>query len=248
MNPYFDTNHLAGALLLVAVAGLGRDGTRPLLDKAVREPPRSAARLAAGLLAVPDRRERRALPGPRIVPAAAIRPGAVAFAIGLVILLAGLVLRGWSIKTLGTYFTASVKVSPDQPVITAGPYRVLRHPSYTGLLLAMTGVGLASANWAGLIGMAASPAGRAPVAHPRRGETRCWPRSATRTAPTPRTTSASSRSSGDQAMTATDVAGPADPTARQARPQNNQLATGGGNDGFAGGEGNHRYRRRLGDR
>jgi protein-S-isoprenylcysteine O-methyltransferase Ste14 len=48
-------------------------------------------------------------------------------------------------------------VSADQPVITAGPYRVLRHPSYTGFLLACAGVGLASANWAGLAAMAMLP-------------------------------------------------------------------------------------------
>jgi protein-S-isoprenylcysteine O-methyltransferase Ste14 len=94
---------------------------------------------------------------PRIVPAAAIRPGADAFAIGLVILLAGLVLRGWSIMTLGEYFTGSVAVSSDQPVVTAGPYRVLRHPSYTGVLLAYAGIGLASANWIGLAAMAMLP-------------------------------------------------------------------------------------------
>ena len=91
---------------------------------------------------------------PRIVPAAAIRPGAVAFAAGMVILLAGLVLRGWSFKALGEYFTHTVMVSSDQPVITTGPYRLLRHPGYTGFLLACTGVGLASANWAGLAAMA----------------------------------------------------------------------------------------------
>jgi isoprenylcysteine carboxyl methyltransferase (ICMT) family protein YpbQ len=56
---------------------------------------------------------------PRIVPAGAIRPGAVAFGIGLVILVAGLVLRGWSIETLGAYFTAAVAVSADQPVVSA---------------------------------------------------------------------------------------------------------------------------------
>ena len=56
---------------------------------------------------------------PRIVPAAVIRPGAVAFAAGLAILVAGLVLRGWSIQTLGEYFTFPVMVSADQPVITA---------------------------------------------------------------------------------------------------------------------------------
>jgi protein-S-isoprenylcysteine O-methyltransferase Ste14 len=95
---------------------------------------------------------------PRIVPAAAIRPGAAAFAVGMVVLLGGLVLRGWSIKTLGEYFTGRVMVSVDQPVITAGPYRLLRHPSYTGLLLACAGAGLASANWAGVAAMVLLPA------------------------------------------------------------------------------------------
>jgi isoprenylcysteine carboxyl methyltransferase (ICMT) family protein YpbQ len=40
-------------------------------------------------------------------------------------------LRGWSFAALGQYFTFTVMVSSDQPVVTAGPYRVLRHPSYT---------------------------------------------------------------------------------------------------------------------
>jgi protein-S-isoprenylcysteine O-methyltransferase Ste14 len=48
-------------------------------------------------------------------------------------------------------------VSPDQPVITSGPYRLLRHPSYTGILLVGAGVGLASANWAGLAAMTLLP-------------------------------------------------------------------------------------------
>jgi protein-S-isoprenylcysteine O-methyltransferase Ste14 len=94
---------------------------------------------------------------PRLVPAAAIRPAAAAFAAGVASLLGGLVLRGWSIKTLGDYFTGAVMVSSDQPVITAGPYRVLRHPSYTGFLLACTGVGLASANGVALAVMVLLP-------------------------------------------------------------------------------------------
>jgi protein-S-isoprenylcysteine O-methyltransferase Ste14 len=89
---------------------------------------------------------------PRVVPAAAIRPGAVAFGAGLALMVAGLVLRGWAIKTLGDYFTFTVMVSQDQPVIKAGPYRVLRHPGYTGILLACAGLGLASANWVGFAG------------------------------------------------------------------------------------------------
>ena len=157
MNPYFDTSHLAGALLLVPVLAWGvmeashLDNSREGATKVGGAGRRMAAWpfliAASAVLYL----------APHLVPAAAIRPGAVAFAIGLVILLTGLVLRGWSILTLGTYFTASVKVSADQPVVSAGPYRVLRHPSYTGLLLAMTGIGLASANWASLIGMTVLP-------------------------------------------------------------------------------------------
>ena len=55
---------------------------------------------------------------PRFFPQAAIRPGAVAFGIGFAILLAGLVVRGRAIRTLGGYFTGSVQVSSDQPVVT----------------------------------------------------------------------------------------------------------------------------------
>jgi protein-S-isoprenylcysteine O-methyltransferase Ste14 len=90
---------------------------------------------------------------PRVFPAAAIRPAPAAFAAGMIVLLAGLVLRGWSFKALGQYFTHVVMVSSDQSVIATGPYRVLRHPSYTGVLLAVTGVGLAAANWADLAGL-----------------------------------------------------------------------------------------------
>ncbi len=107
---------------------------------------------------------------PRFLPAAAIRPAAVAFAAGIAILVGGLVLRGWSIMTLGDYFTGRVMVSADQPVITAGPYRVLRHPSYTGFLLACAGLGLAAANWAGLAIMVLLPLAVMLLAHPGRGE------------------------------------------------------------------------------
>jgi len=149
MKPYFDSSPAAGALLLIAVLGwamieISHHGNSRQGATTVGGAGRRGAARACRMLYL----------APPLVPAAAIRPGAAAFAIGFVILLAGLVLRGWSIKTLGGYFTGSVKVSADQPVITAGPYRVLRHPSYTGLLLIMTGFGLASANWVGAAGMA----------------------------------------------------------------------------------------------
>ena len=154
MEPYFYTSHLAGLLLLTTT------GAWAMMEAAQRsQPPRQAATRIGGI------RFRLAALGfliasiavvnlaGRAMPGATIRPGAVAFAAGLTILLAGLVLRGWSFKTLGQYFTHTVMVSADQPVIATGPYRVLRHPGYTGLLLAAAGFGLAAANWAGLGGV-----------------------------------------------------------------------------------------------
>lgn len=94
---------------------------------------------------------------PAIVPAAAIRPAALAFSAGLVFFLAGMGLRGWSLAALGRYSTYAIVVSPGQPVVATGPYRLLRHPSYTGGLLLCAGAGLMSANWAGLAAMTLLP-------------------------------------------------------------------------------------------
>jgi protein-S-isoprenylcysteine O-methyltransferase Ste14 len=153
MKPYFDTSHAAGAVLLIAVLCWAMIEASHLGNS--RQEATKVGGAGRRLAAWPFLMAASAVLylAPPLVPGAAIRPAAAAFAIGFVILLAGLVLRGWSIKTLGTYFTGSVAVSSDQTVVTAGPYRVLRHPSYTGLLLIMTGVGLASANWAGAAGM-----------------------------------------------------------------------------------------------
>jgi protein-S-isoprenylcysteine O-methyltransferase len=62
--------------------------------------------------------------------------------VGAAVAVAGAALRIWSVRTLGRYFTYVVKVSDDQPVVESGPYRLLRHPSYTGALLVAIGIGL----------------------------------------------------------------------------------------------------------
>jgi protein-S-isoprenylcysteine O-methyltransferase Ste14 len=58
----------------------------------------------------------------------------------------GIALRQWAITTLGRFFVGHVLVQPGQTVVTSGPYRWLRHPSYTGLWLEMIGVGLGTGN------------------------------------------------------------------------------------------------------
>jgi protein-S-isoprenylcysteine O-methyltransferase Ste14 len=150
MYAYFDTHQVAAVLLTTAVGAWGMME----LGQRSQEGRKGAIKIRGGeriaLLAGLITSAAAANLAPLVVPQAAIRPGIVAFAAGMVVLLAGLVLRGWSIKVLGEYFTNTVMVSSDQPVIAAGPYRVLRHPSYAGVILAAIGVGLASANWAGL--------------------------------------------------------------------------------------------------
>ena len=42
-------------------------------------------------------------------------------------------------------------IAPDQHVIEAGPYRLIRHPSYTGLLITLLGFGLSTTNWLSLL-------------------------------------------------------------------------------------------------
>lgn len=69
------------------------------------------------------------------------------FVIALVILWAGIALRWWSFRALGRYFTFRVMTSADQPVISTGPYRIIRHPSYLGILLALLGIALTYGNW-----------------------------------------------------------------------------------------------------
>ncbi len=91
----------------------------------------------------------------RAVPAAQIEPVALASWLGLVFLWCGAGLRIWSFRTLGTYFTFSVQTSSDQPIITSGPYRLLRHPSYTGFLLGFSGVGFFIGNWLSVVAILA---------------------------------------------------------------------------------------------
>ena len=94
--------------------------------------------------------------GRSIAPGAAIGGGVWRFALGAVLCWLGLLLRWSSFLALGKYFTVVLGTSEDQPVVTRGPYRFLRHPSYTGLLLIFAGIGLMVGNWvsaAGAVGL-----------------------------------------------------------------------------------------------
>jgi protein-S-isoprenylcysteine O-methyltransferase Ste14 len=76
-------------------------------------------------------------------------PNAV-FLIGICLMLMGVALRWYSAAILGKYFTFDVAIQGGQALIEVGPYRYVRHPSYSGALLSLLGFGLALGNWAGL--------------------------------------------------------------------------------------------------
>ena len=71
--------------------------------------------------------------------------------VGSVLILAGLTLRLVSILTLGRLFTVNVAIHSDHPVVEKGPYRFVRHPSYSGLLLAFIGLGISFQSWLSIL-------------------------------------------------------------------------------------------------
>jgi protein-S-isoprenylcysteine O-methyltransferase Ste14 len=77
------------------------------------------------------------LPGPAWAPVAA----------GLALMVAGMAFRYWSVRTLGEFFKVTVGVADEQRVVDTGPYRLLRHPSYTGMLIVYLGIGAALDSW-----------------------------------------------------------------------------------------------------
>jgi protein-S-isoprenylcysteine O-methyltransferase Ste14 len=71
--------------------------------------------------------------------------------IGFILFAAGILLREWAIYVLGIHFTVRVQVREKARLVMQGPYRYIRHPSYTGTLLTMVGIALAVGTWFGAL-------------------------------------------------------------------------------------------------
>lgn len=65
---------------------------------------------------------------------------------GLGLFAAGLALRWYSMAYLGRLFTYDVAIAADHRVVDSGPYRLIRHPAYTGSLLSFVGLGVYGGN------------------------------------------------------------------------------------------------------
>ncbi len=71
--------------------------------------------------------------------------------LGLSTSILGSVIWFWGHRTLGRYYSQAVVIYEGHQLVERGPYRFVRHPSYTGLLLVYLGIGLAAQSWAGEI-------------------------------------------------------------------------------------------------
>lgn len=65
------------------------------------------------------------------------------FYLGIFLTFLGIMVRQVSIAILGRFFSTTVQIVEDHKVVEKGPYRLVRHPSYTGVLITFIGLGLA---------------------------------------------------------------------------------------------------------
>ena len=107
-----------------------RDATTTVLTLSVL-----AGTIAAAVVA--GQAEQAELPGAEWWPRVA----------GVSVLVAGFGLRAWSVRTLGRFFKYRVVVQEGHQVIESGPYRRIRHPAYTGMVMCSAGLGLTTGNW-----------------------------------------------------------------------------------------------------
>ncbi len=70
---------------------------------------------------------------------------------GWLIALSGICLRYWALAVLGRFYTARVAAQDGQALVQHGPYRIVRHPSYSGGLLILFGFGFALNTWVGAV-------------------------------------------------------------------------------------------------
>lgn len=72
-------------------------------------------------------------------------------AVAIAVMTGGLLLRWISIITLGRFFTVNVAAHADHKLVDFGPYRWVRHPSYTGLLITFLGLGIFFGSWLAIV-------------------------------------------------------------------------------------------------
>ena len=76
------------------------------------------------------------------------------YSVGLALAMFGAALAILSRVMLGRNWSATVQLKQEHELITSGPYRLVRHPIYTGLLLLFLGNAVMVGDWRGLLAVA----------------------------------------------------------------------------------------------
>ncbi|WP_123053363.1 isoprenylcysteine carboxylmethyltransferase family protein [Clostridium sp. JN-1] len=64
------------------------------------------------------------------------------FWVGIIFMSVGIVIRCWAVFTLRKFFSLSVIVESKQSIVSSGPYKLIRHPAYTGTILTLIGISI----------------------------------------------------------------------------------------------------------
>jgi protein-S-isoprenylcysteine O-methyltransferase Ste14 len=75
----------------------------------------------------------------------------IVYLLGLLMVVAGLAFAIWARVHLGRNWSGTVTVKENHELIRSGPYAIVRHPIYTGLLLAVLGTAIVFGEWRGLL-------------------------------------------------------------------------------------------------
>jgi protein-S-isoprenylcysteine O-methyltransferase Ste14 len=76
------------------------------------------------------------------------------FVLGALLTAAGLLFSVWARVHIGRNWSGIVTIKEDHELVTSGPYAIVRHPIYTGLLLGFIGSALARGEWRGVLAVA----------------------------------------------------------------------------------------------
>lgn len=70
---------------------------------------------------------------------------------GLFLILIAVAIRIWARVHIRSLYSGHVEVQEDHQLVESGPYRLVRHPGYTGLILLTLGISLGYSSWIGLV-------------------------------------------------------------------------------------------------
>src|SRR5262249_31101443 len=86
---------------------------------------------------------------------ARVLPASTAVAVsGIAMTAVGLAFSVWARLHLGGNWSGTITLKHDHTLVRTGPYRLVRHPIYSGLLLALLGSAIAIGEWRGLLAVA----------------------------------------------------------------------------------------------